>query len=70
MDHTDDIDAYYFNQSLDEMQDLIEDAESTTKQLSDQLAKIKDEFDHIYDKAYGHAEALDLIEDALAGLDK
>lgn len=70
MDHIDDIDAYYFNQSLDEMQDLIEDAESTTKQLTDQLEKIKDEFDHIYDKAYGHAEALDLIEDALVGLDK
>lgn len=70
MDHTDDIDAYYFNQSVDEMQDLIEDAESTTKQLTDQLVKIKDEFVHIYDKAYGHAEALDLIEDALAGLDK
>lgn len=65
---TDEINDYYVQTELDEMANLIADETATTKELNDQLEKIRTEFDRLYDTAYKYAETLEYISNELDSL--
>lgn len=65
---TDEINDYYVQTELDEMETMLQDSETTNKQLLDQLEKIRNEFDRLYDTAYKYAETLEYISNELDSL--
>ena len=65
---TDEINDYYVQTELDEMEAMLQDGETTNKQLLDQLEKIRNEFDRLYDTAYKYAETLEYISNELDSL--
>lgn len=65
---TDEINDYYVQTELDEMEAMLQDSETTNKQLLDQLEKIRNEFDRLYDTAYKYAETLEYISNELDSL--
>lgn len=65
---TDEINDYYVQTELDEMEAMLQDSETTNKQLLDQLEKIRNEFGRLYDTAYKYAETLEYISNELDSL--
>ena len=69
MIYTEKLERLYYDQAVEDLEDFINTLsssdESVMNKLNDKIARIKDEFDAIYDNAYKMAESLEQIDDAL-----
>ena len=69
MTYTEKLERLYYDQAVEDLEDFINtlssNDESVMNKLNDKIARIKDEFDSIYDAAYEMAESLEQIDDAL-----
>lgn len=69
MTYTEKIERLYYDQAVEDLEEFINSLssndESVMNRLNDKIARVKDEFDAIYDAAYEMAESLEQIDDAL-----
>lgn len=69
MTYTEKLERLYYDQAVEDLEEFINTLSSNDERvmnkLNDKIARIKDEFDAIYDNAYEMAESLEQIDDAL-----
>ena len=69
MTYTEKLERLYYDQAVEDLEEFINTLSSNDERvmnkLNDKIARIKDEFDALYDIAYEMAESLEQIDDAL-----